>query len=99
MHQDNAENMTNSKATKRFIIYLVLYSLLELSKREICPDCGNDFISVNIHRWRCKGELYNTHSATQGNHDNYILHRRIENLPNSLVNLNNDIDSNHGKVH
>ena len=91
--------MANSKTTKWFIIYLVLYSLLELSKGEICPDCGNDFISVKRYRWRCKGKLHNTHTTAQGNHENDILHRTIENPPNSLVSLNNDIDSNHGEGH
>ena len=89
--------MANGKTTKWFIIYLVLYSLFELSKRVITPDCGNDFIPVNRHQWRCKGKLHNTHSTTQGKHDNNILHSTIENPPNSLV--NNDIDSNHGEGH
>ena len=88
--------MTNSKTTKWFIIYLVLYLLIELSKGVICPYCRNDFISVNKHRWRCKGKLHNTHSTKQGNH---ISHRTIENPPNLLVNLNNDIVSNHGEGH
>ena len=90
--------MTNSKRKKWFIIYLVLHSLFELSKGEICPNCGNDFKSVNRHRWRCKRKLRNTHTTTQDNHDN-ILHSTIENPPNSLVNLNNVIDSNHGEGH
>ena len=91
--------MTNSKTRKWFIIFLVLYSLFELIKGEICPDCRNDFISVKRHRRRCKGKLHNTHSTTQGNHDNDILHRTIESPPNSLLNLNSDIDSNHGEGH
>ena len=64
--------MTNSKTRKWFIIYLVLYSLFELIKGEICPDCGNDFISVKRHRQKCKGKLHNTHSTTQGNDDNIV---------------------------
>ena len=46
-----------------------------------------------------KGKLHNTHSSTQGNHDNDILHCTIENSSNSILNLNNDIDSNHGESH
>ena len=82
-----------------YYYYLVLYSLFELSKGVICPDCGNDFISVNRHQWKCKGKLQNIHSTTKGNHGNNILHCTIENPPNSLVNLNNGIDSNHSEGH
>ena len=78
---------------------MVLCSLLELSKGQICPDCGNDFVLVYTHRWRCKEKLHSAHSTTQGNHDNDILHHMIENPPNSLVNLNNDIYSTHGEGH
>ena len=46
-----------------------------------------------------KGKLHNTNSSTQGNHDNDILHCTIENSSNSILNLNNDIDSNHGEGH
>ena len=66
---------------------------------KICPDCGNDFVLVYTHRWRCKEKLHSAHSTTQGNHDNDILHHTIENPLNSLVNLNNDIYSNHSEGH
>ena len=55
--------MLKSKIVYWFTIYLVLYSLLELSKAELCAFCGKEFISVNRHKWRCKEKIHNIHSC------------------------------------
>ena len=49
--------------------------------------------------WRCPEKLHTTPSTTQGNHDNSILHQTIETPTNSLVTLNNIIETNHGEGH
>ena len=66
----------------KFIIYT-------LSVLAVCSFCGEDFISLGHHTWRCKRKLH------QGASQNHITNGNSH-LPQDLFILNNNISDNNG---
>ena len=66
----------------KFIIYT-------LSVLAVCSFCGEDFISLGRHTWRCKRKLH------QGASQNHVTNGNSH-LPQDLFILNNNISDNNG---
>ena len=64
----------------------IIYTLFVLA---VCSFCGEDFISLGRHTWRCKRKLH------QGASQNLVTNGNSH-LPQDLFILNNNISDNNG---
>ena len=65
------------------------FIIFTLSVLIVCSFCGEDFISLGRHTWRCKRKLH------QGASQNHVTNGNSH-LPQDLFNLNNNMSDNNG---
>ena len=75
--------------TTKSCITLIIDHDYTLSVLAVCSFCGEDFISLGRHTWRCKRKLH------QGPSQNHVTNGNSH-LPQDLFILNNNMSDNNG---
>ena len=81
--------MDNVIKGRTALIMVSKFIIFTLSVLAVCSFCGEDFISLGRHTWRCKRKLHQ--GASQNDVTNGNSH-----LPQDLFNLKNNMSDNNG---